>query len=96
VKLTEPGCDLAVAVALASAITGKPMAQGLVVCGEIGLAGELRQAPNTPRRLAEAARLGFSHAVVPHTATADVDGIKVWRAERVDEVLARLTPVTAP
>jgi DNA repair protein RadA/Sms len=64
-RLADPGVDLAVAVAIASAATGRVVPEDLVVLGEVGLGGELRQVAETPRRLAEAARLGFTRAVTP-------------------------------
>jgi DNA repair protein RadA/Sms len=71
VKVDDPGADLAVCMALASAKTGRPVAADLVVVGEVGLGGEVRQVTHTPRRLAEAARLGFTAAVVPPKVPAD-------------------------
>jgi hypothetical protein len=65
VRISEPGADLAVCMALASAQTGKPVGDDVVVLGEVGLGGEVRQVAHTPRRLAEAARLGFARALVP-------------------------------
>src|SRR6476646_10459000 len=64
-RLSEPASDLAVAVALASATSGRPVPAGVVAMGEIGLAGELRRVRDLPQRIAEAARLGFRVAVVP-------------------------------
>jgi DNA repair protein RadA/Sms len=68
VRLVEPGSDLAVGLALASAATGIALADGVVACGEVGLGGEVRQVAHTARRLAEAARLGFTEAIVPASA----------------------------
>ena len=65
VRLTEPATDLAVALAVAGAAQNDPLATGLVAVGEVGLAGEIRRVTGTARRLAEAARLGFTHALVP-------------------------------
>jgi DNA repair protein RadA/Sms len=65
VKLTEPAGDLAVALAIASAEADKPLLSGLVAVGEVGLAGEVRRVEGVGRRLMEAARLGFTHALVP-------------------------------
>lgn len=65
VRLTEPATDLAVALAVAGAAKNDPLATGLVAIGEVGLAGEIRRVTATSRRLAEAARLGFTHALVP-------------------------------
>ena len=61
-------------------------ARRFVAIGEIGLGGELRQAGQTPRRLAEAARLGFARAVVP-TSTPEVEGITLLRVGSVVEAL---------
>jgi DNA repair protein RadA/Sms len=80
VRVPEPGVDLAVAMAVASAATDRPVPAGLVACGEVGLGGELRQVGRTERRLAEAARLGFDAAVVPHSAPEPPDGLAVARA----------------
>ena len=65
VRLTEPAADLAVTLALAGAITDLPLPEGTVAFGEVGLAGEVRPVTGAHRRLAEAARLGFTRAVVP-------------------------------
>ena len=54
VRVAEPGADLGVALAIASALTGHALPSDLVACGEVGLGGELRQVAQTPRRLAEA------------------------------------------
>ena len=65
VRVSEPGVDLAVALAVAGAHRGQVVASDTVVLGEIGLGGELRQVPQASRRLAEAARLGFTRAIGP-------------------------------
>ena len=100
-RLTEPASDLAVAVALASSYFVSPAPQGVVAMGEIGLAGELRRVRDMPQRLAEAARLGFSMAVVPseHTVPGGprpssqgrmVDGMRVVEAPDVHTALRLL------
>jgi DNA repair protein RadA/Sms len=86
IRVTEAGADLAVAIAVASARLGRPVAADLAAVGEIGLGGEVRQAGQTPRRLAEAARLGFRAAVVP-TSVADVPDLKLIRVGTVHEAL---------
>ncbi len=65
VRVTEPGADLAIALAVASAHLDRPIPATTVAMGEVGLGGELRQVPQATRRLAEAARLGFTHVVGP-------------------------------
>ena len=64
-KLTDPSVDLAVAIATASAYTGKAAPADLVAFGEVGLAGEVRKVSNLKVRLREAERIGFTRAVVP-------------------------------
>jgi len=76
VRVSEPGVDLAVALAVASAHDGFVVASDTVVLGEIGLGGELRQVPQASRRLAEAARLGFRCAIGP-LSLPTVSGIRV-------------------
>ena len=80
VRLTEPASDLAVALAIASAVTDRPMVEHSVAFGELGLAGELRPVTGIPRRLSEAARLGFHTAYVPSGVIGTgpmIDGMRV-------------------
>ena len=65
IAVTEPAADLAIALALASVVTGRPVPADLVAFGELGLAGEVRAVPGAARRLAEAHRVGFTRALVP-------------------------------
>jgi DNA repair protein RadA/Sms len=65
VKVSEPASDLAIALAMASSVSDRALPAGTVAMGEVGLAGEIRAVTGIPRRLAEAARLGFRTAVVP-------------------------------
>ena len=64
-RLREPATDLAVALAVASSHSGQPLRPGAAAVGEVGLAGELRAVPSAAQRVDEAARLGFTHCVVP-------------------------------
>ena len=77
VRLTEPATDLALALAVAGAVQNDPLATGLVAIGEVGLAGDLRRVTGTARRLSEAARLGFTHALVPPDPGKVPGGIEV-------------------
>ncbi len=88
VRTVDPGADLAVCLALASATTGVPVGGDLVVLGEIGLAGEVRQVSQTPRRLAEAARLGFTTAVLPDRGPED-GPVRLCRVPTLSDALAR-------
>ena len=64
-KITEPACDLAVASAIVSALVQKPMPSDMIIFGEIGLSGEIRNVPQPDLRLKEASKLGFERALVP-------------------------------
>ncbi|WP_219106338.1 DNA repair protein RadA [Austwickia sp. TVS 96-490-7B] len=65
VRVAEPAADLAAALAMASSVLDRPLPTGMIALGEVGLAGEVRPVTGVPRRLAEAARIGFTRAVVP-------------------------------
>ncbi len=94
VKLVEPGLDLALCLAVVSAITNRPLPADLVAFGEVGLGGELRQVAHTPRRLSEAARLGFRRVIAPRNSPDSSDDIRVIRVATLPEALAAagLTP----
>jgi DNA repair protein RadA/Sms len=95
VRLAEPAVDLGVAIAVASAATDRPIDDGDVVFGEIGLGGEVRQAAHARRRLAEAARLGFRRAIVPASSPPG-DGIEVVRVGNLGEALAAVRVLGGP
>jgi DNA repair protein RadA/Sms len=95
VRIAEPGIDLAVAMAVASARTNRPMPRDTVLLGEVGLGGELRQVSQVARRLTEAARLGFACAVVP-ASTPEVPGIALVRATDISAALQTLGPPVVP
>ena len=89
VKVMEPGADLGLALALASSARHRPLPDKLVACGEIGLGGELRLVSQTSRRLAEAARMGFTTAVVPASAPDPPPGITLLRAATLSDAASR-------
>lgn len=91
VKITEPAADLAVLLAINSSMRNKPLPRGLVVFGEVGLAGEIRPAPRGQERLREAAKLGFSIAVIPkaNAPKQAIEGLKVIAVERIDDALQK-------
>jgi DNA repair protein RadA/Sms len=76
VRLAEPASDLALALAVVGALDDVPVAAGLVAVGEVGLAGELRPVSAVRARLAEAARLGFTTAIVPKHSAASLPQIR--------------------
>jgi DNA repair protein RadA/Sms len=94
-RTSEPSADLALAAAVASAVRDQPLPAGMVILGEVGLAGEVRRVAGLGRRLAEAARLGFNYAIVPEDAGPIPDGIKVKTVTNVGEALTytRMRPV---
>ncbi len=92
VRLTEPSADLAVALALASSVANLSLPQGVIVVGEVGLAGEVRNVAGVPRRVAEAERMGFRQAIVPAGSTAGAttgtaSAIEVTEVEDVRDAL---------
>ena len=89
VRIAEPGADLGIALAVTSAHTRRAIGDGVVACGEVGLTGEVRQVSQMPRRLAEAARLGFTTAIVPKSSPAPPAGIDVIRVADVRDAIRR-------
>jgi DNA repair protein RadA/Sms len=73
-SVTEPGLDLPLALALASSLRDVPVRPATVAIGEVGLLGELRAVGGLGRRLREAARLGYRHAIVPASRDLSLDG----------------------
>nr|WP_145552073.1 DNA repair protein RadA [Variovorax boronicumulans] len=92
VRIAEPAADLAVLLAITSSLRGKPLPKGFVAFGEVGLAGEVRPAPRGQERLREAAKLGFSVAVVPkaNAPRKPIEGLTIHAVDRVDEAVAVL------
>jgi DNA repair protein RadA/Sms len=97
VKITEPAADLAVLLAIHSSMRNKPLPRGLVVFGEIGLAGEIRPTPRGQERLKEAAKLGFSIAVIPkaNAPKQAIDGLEVIAVERIEQAIDRVRALEA-
>ncbi len=90
-KISEPAADLAVLMAIVSSLTNRPLPAKLVVFGEVGLAGEVRPVQRGQERLREAAKLGFTHALIPEAnnpkqAIADLNIIAV---QRIADAVAR-------
>ncbi len=89
IRVPEPAADLALALAVASAATGTALPADLAAVGEVGLAGEVRQVVGLPRRLEEAARLGFARVVVPASAPDGPAGIELVRVDTAADAVAR-------
>lgn len=92
VRISEPAADLAVMLAITSSLRGKPLPRGFIAFGEVGLAGEIRPAPRGQERLKEAAKLGFTTAIVPkaNAPKKAIAGLTIHAVERVDEAMATL------
>lgn len=92
VKITEPAADLPVLLAINSSMRNRPLPRGLVAFGEVGLAGEIRPAPRGQERLREAAKLGFSIAVVPkaNLPKQKIEGLEVIGVERIDDAMNKI------
>jgi DNA repair protein RadA/Sms len=90
ITVTDPGLDLALAIALASTLRDRPVRPGTLAFGEVGLLGELRSVGGTERRLREAARLGFERALLPHGRAAPpaVAGLEAVPVATVRDALA--------
>jgi len=92
VKIAEPAADLAVMLAILSSLRNQPLPEGLVVFGEVGLAGEVRPAPRGQERLREAVKLGFSTALIPraNAPKKPIEGLTVLPIARVEDAMAHL------
>ena len=92
VKISEPAADLAVLLAIYSSLRNKPLPKGLIVFGEVGLAGEIRPAPRGQERLKEAVKLGFTTALIPKSnmTRQGVKGLDIIGVERIEEAFAKI------
>ena len=92
VRISEPAADLAVMLAITSSLRGKALPRGFIAFGEVGLAGEIRPAPRGQERLKEAAKLGFTTAIVPkaNAPKKAIPGLTIHAVERVDEAMDTL------
>ncbi len=97
VKITEPAADLAVMLAVVSSLKNKPLPAKLVVFGEVGLAGEVRPVQRGQERLREAAKLGFTHALIPHAnkPRQAIAGLEVIAVQRVEEAVVKMRDALA-
>ncbi|NDC60939.1 MAG: DNA repair protein RadA [Betaproteobacteria bacterium] len=89
VRISEPAADLAVLLAIQSSLRGKPLPRGFLAFGEVGLAGEVRPAPRGQERLKEAAKLGFSVALIPkaNLPKKPIEGLSIQAVERVEDAI---------
>lgn len=92
VKIAEPAADLAIALAIASAHTNRPLSPGTLAIGELGLGGEIRPVPQLELRLREASRLGLGHAIIPHTGghIPKLGGMALHEIRRLSQAMAEM------
>ena len=100
-RLLEPATDLATALAIVSSVKDVPLPSGLVAIGELGLAGDIRRVTGLERRLGEAARLGFTDAIIPAGSNISVSGITTHPVSNIAEAIAAVgrasqAPTTKP
>jgi DNA repair protein RadA/Sms len=89
-RLLEPATDLATALAIVSSVKDIPLPSGLVAIGEIGLAGDIRRVTALEKRLGEAARLGFTDAIVPSGTKVKLTDITTHEVSNIAEAIATL------
>ena len=89
VKISEPAVDLSILIAISSSFKNKPLEPKLIVFGEVGLAGEVRPVQGGLVRLKEAAKLGFTKAIVPkaNAPKTKIEGLQVYAVERLEQAL---------
>jgi DNA repair protein RadA/Sms len=87
VKIVEPAADLSVLLAIVSSLRNKALPNKLIVFGEVGLAGEIRPAPRGQERLKEAAKLGFTQAMIPEANKPrhPIAGLEIIPVRRVEQ-----------
>jgi DNA repair protein RadA/Sms len=92
VRISEPAADLAVMLAIQSSMRGRALPKGFFAFGEVGLAGEVRPAPRGQERLREAAKLGFSMAVVPtaNVPKKPIEGLTIHAVDRIEQAVGLL------
>jgi DNA repair protein RadA/Sms len=92
VRIGEPAADLAVLMAIYSSFKNKPLGAKSLVFGEVGLAGEIRPVQRGQERLREAAKLGFTRALIPaaNKPRQTIEGIAIVAVDRIDQALQQL------
>jgi DNA repair protein RadA/Sms len=98
VRISEPAADLPVLMAVVSSLKNRPLPQKLAVFGEVGLAGEVRPVQRGQERLKEAAKLGFTHAIVPkaNLPRQGPAGMQIVGVERIDQAVVALRELVVP
>ncbi len=92
VRISEPAADLAVMLAIQGSLRARALPRGFIAFGEVGLAGEVRPAPRGQERLKEAAKLGFSVAIVPKAnapkgSAKTIEGLTIHAVDRIEQAI---------
>jgi DNA repair protein RadA/Sms len=95
VRISEPAVDLAVLCSIVSSLKNKALNNKLIVFGEVGLAGEVRPVQRGQERLKEAAKLGFTHAIVPkaNAPKQPIKGIEIFAVDRLEQALQKVRDI---
>ncbi len=90
-KIYEPACDLGIAVSVASSFKNKPIDDDLVVFGELGLTGEVRNISFLEKRITEAHKLGFKKCVIPYTQNnIFIEGLEIIKVKNIIEAFGAI------
>ncbi|MAG11562.1 MAG: DNA repair protein RadA [Parcubacteria group bacterium] len=90
-KIKERAADVAVATAIVSALKDKPVSKKIITFGEIGLGGEIRSIPHFEKRIKEAARLGFTYAIVPKKHSKISTKLNIVELSNIESLIQKLT-----
>ena len=94
-KISEPAADMAVALAIVSSLSDRPVPEDTIAFGEIGLSGEIRRVAQTELRMKEASKLGFHHAIIPAPLKKGSEKeMKITGIEHLQDVMAWLYGAT--
>lgn len=90
-RVAEPAIDLAIALAIFSSLTDKPLPPDLIALGEVGLSGEVRRANNIEKRIKEAAILGFKKIILPSFSTLqNTGGMEIIKVNTIQEAIEKV------
>ena len=89
VRISETGADLPILLAILSSLRNRPLPNNLIAFGEVGLSGEIRPVQNGPERLNEAAKHGFTQAIIPNRNKPQeaIKGLKIIEVQRLTDAL---------
>lgn len=90
-RVAEPAIDLAIALAIFSSLTDKPLPPDLIALGEVGLSGEVRRVNNIEKRIKEAVNLGFKKIILPSFSTLqNTEGMEIIQVNTIQEAIEKV------